>query len=350
MLKINPEFVNKVNGANSLEELFPLVQNAIELEHATIPPYLTALFSFKPNTESAIRTVIHSIVIEEMLHMTIASNILNALGGSPNISDPNFVPNYPTHLPMGIGGSLVVGIEKYSLDLVKNVFMEIEEPEFPLPLKNTDEIETETTYKTIGEFYEALQHKINAIAPDSLPGDPNKQVTSTFFKADQLFPILTKQDAIKAIGIIIEQGEGTNTSPIGTEGEIAHYYKFEELYKCQQLVADPSAPYGYSFTGPIIPFDASNVLPLFPNTKANMLPLGSEERRLLEAFNQTYSNLLYGLHLTFNGNPDNLNNTIGLMFDLRLACQKLAEMPFPGKYGYTIGPSYEFVPPSAPYI
>ena len=96
--------------------------------------YLTALFSFKANTESDIRKVIHSIVIEEMLHMTIAANILNAMGGCPVISRSDFVPNYPTHLPMGIGGSLIVGIEKYSLDVVHDVFMEIEEPENPLSL------------------------------------------------------------------------------------------------------------------------------------------------------------------------------------------------------------------------
>lgn len=346
MLKINPQFVKAITDSGSLEELFPLLQHAIELEHATIPPYLTALFSFKPHTEPAIRTVIHSIVIEEMLHMTIAANILNAIGGSPNISNPDFVPNYPTHLPMGIGGTLIVGIEKYSPDLVKRVFMEIEEPENPLIMLKSAEV----TYRTIGEFYMALQAKINEIAPDILPGDPNKQVTSDFFAPELLFPIFSKTDAINAINIIVEQGEGTTTSPVGTDGELAHYYKFEQLYKGRELVVDPSAQHGYSFTGPIIPFDASNVLPLYPNTKANMLPLGSEERRLLEEFNQTYSNLLFGLHQTFNGQPDNLGNTIGLMYDLRLSCQKLAEMPFPGTYGYTIGPSYEFISPNTKFI
>lgn len=346
MLKINPQFVIDITNSETLQELYPLVQNAIELEHSTIPPYLTALFSFQPNTETQIRTVLHSIVIEEMLHMTISSNILNALGGNPAISNPNFVPNYPGHLPMGIGGSLIVGIEKYTLDVVKNVFMEIEEPEQPIPFKSTAGLEEAPTYKTIGEFYQALQKKIMEIAPEILPGNKDLQVTSSFFSSELLYPIVTKHDAIAAIDIIIEQGEGTTTSPVGTDGELAHYYKFEELYKGRELVADSTAPNGYSFTGPIIPFDASNVLPLFPNTKANMLPLGSEERRLLEEFNQTYSNLLFGLHQTFNGHPDNLNNTIGLMFDLRLSCQKLALMPFPGKQGYTIGPSYEFVPPN----
>lgn len=347
MIKINPEFVKAVNNATKLEELFPWLQNAIELEHATIPPYLTALFSFKPNTETEIRGVIHSIVIEEMLHMTIAANVLNALGGSPAISNAQFVPDYPAHLPMGIGGSsFKVGIEKYSPDLVKTVFMEIEEPEHPLPLKSVQFAKTLPTFNTIGEFYMAIQKKIEELAPDTLPGDPLKQVTSEFFAPNLLYPILKKMDAINAINIIIEQGEGTSTSPTDLEGDLAHYYRFEELYKGKKLVKDPSAPYGYSFSGPPIPFDPTNVQPLFPNTKAAMLAVGTEERRLVDEFNQTYSNLLFGLHHTFNGHADNLNNTIGLMFDLRLTCQKMAEMPFPGKAGYTIGPSYEFVQPN----
>jgi len=343
MLKISPQFVNAIVTAERLEELFPLLQNAIELEHATIPPYLTALFSFKPNTENAIRKVIHSIVIEEMLHMTIAANILNALGGKPDISNPNFVPDYPTHLPMGIGEGLIVGIEKYSPELVKKVFMEIEEPENPLDLKINLQAKALPTYRTIGEFYMALQQKIKEIAPEKLPGDPGRQVTSDFFDPNLLYPILTKDDAISAINIIIEQGEGTTTSPIDEEGEIAHYYRFQELYVGKELIKDPTAPHGYSFSGPEIPFDKNNVQPIFPNTKSNMLSEGSEGRRQVDIFNSTYSNLLNGLHRTFNGEPDYLDNTIGLMFDLRLTSQKLAEMPFPGKEGYTIGPSYEFV-------
>ena len=343
MLKISPQFVNAIVTAERLEELFPLLQNAIELEHATIPPYLTALFSFKPNTETAIRTVIHSIVIEEMLHMTIAANILNALGGKPDISNPNFVPNYPTHLPMGIGEGLIVGIEKYSPELVKNVFMEIEEPEDPLVLNQNLKAAALLSFKTIGEFYLALQEKINEIAPEKLPGDPARQVTSDFFASDLLYPILTKEDAINAINIIIEQGEGTTTSPIDQDGEIAHYYRFQELYVGKELVKDPTAPHGYSFSGSVILFDKNNVQPIFPNTKSYMLTEGSEERRQVDLFNKSYSDLLYGLHRTFNGEPAYLNNTIGVMFDLRLTCQKLAEMPFPGKEGYTIGPSYEFV-------
>jgi hypothetical protein len=341
MLKIRKEFVTKVTQADKLEQLFPMVQNAIELEHSTIPPYLTAMFSLKPGTEREIWQIIHSVVIEEMLHMTIAANILNALGGEPAIDKPGFVPEYPSELPMGIGGDLVVNLAKYSKDQVKDTFMRIEEPENPLVLKALLE-SAEPEYHTIGQFYRALQERIYELAPDVLAGNPKWQVTSSFFSSDLLFPILTKEDAIKAIAIIVEQGEGTSVSPIDLEGEIAHYYLFEELYRGRRLIRDDNAPHGYAFTGPAIPFDPGNVEPLYPNTKSIMFGQGSEERHRVDEFNAAYTSLLRGLHKTFNGYPEHLKNTLGLMYDVKLYGEKLCSLAFPGKAGYTIGPAFEY--------
>ena len=347
MLLIDQQLLRSVTEAEKLEDLFPMLQQAIELEHSTIPPYLTALFSFKPDKGQSIRSIIHSIVIEEMMHMTIACNILNALGGEPIISKPHFVPSYPTHLPMCIGDSLIVGLERYSRELVKDVFMKIEEPNNPLhfPTKKIFAA-VEPEYKTIGDFYVALQAKIKEIAPDILPGEESRQVTSNFFPVDLLYPIRTKEDAINSINTIVKQGEGTPTSPAGVDNTLAHYYKFEELFQGNELVVDPCTPNGYAFYGPEIPFEPADVQPLYPNTKASMFEHGTEERRLIDLFNQQYSNMLHGLHQTFNGRPEKLSSNIGLMIDLRLTCQKMAQMPFPGKNDYTIGPSYEFMPPT----
>ena len=43
--------------------------------------------------------VVHSVFMEEMLHLTMAANILNAVGGSPKIDTPNLLPKFPTYLP-----------------------------------------------------------------------------------------------------------------------------------------------------------------------------------------------------------------------------------------------------------
>ena len=44
--------------------------------------------------------------------MAIDCNILNAIGGTPKIDDPCFVPRYPGHLPGGVG-SLIVGLAPF---------------------------------------------------------------------------------------------------------------------------------------------------------------------------------------------------------------------------------------------
>ena len=341
MLKIDSKFIERVQQSSVIEELYPMLQNAIELEHSTIPPYLTAMFSIKPGKNVEDRKIIHSIVIEEMMHMTIAANILNALGGQPYINNSDFVPEYPGPLPMGIGNGLIVSLEKYSKECVKNVFMEIEEPENPLVFRSAALAVQD--YSTIGQFYLALQKKIQELAPHELPGNKSKQVTSPFFDSSLLFPIYTKDDAINAINIIVEQGEGTSISPLDQDGEIAHYYRFEELFKGKKLVKDDNAPNGFSFSGADIPFDEADVFPIFPNTKISMLTSGTEEWNHMNQFNTSYFSLLAGLHKTFNGEPEMLNNTIGVMYDLKLTAEKLCATPFPDKPGYTIGPSFEYV-------
>ena len=82
------------------------LQFAIELEHATIPPYLTALYSILEGTNDAIRGILRSVVLQEMLHMAMAGNILAAIGGKPDLTKPDFLPVYPTDLPFDIGGLL----------------------------------------------------------------------------------------------------------------------------------------------------------------------------------------------------------------------------------------------------
>ena len=343
MLKINPDIIRGIRSAETASDLYQYLQSAIELEHATIPPYLTAMFSFNKLSNREIWDIIHSVVIEEMLHMTIAANILNSIGGSPLIYAESFVPDYPSQLPMNIGDGLEVSLAKYSKDQVKNVFMEIEMPENPINFPRAKALAEEEEYNTIGEFYQALIDKLKLLPPEDFNQNPEKQVTSKFFSKEVLFEITNFDDAERAINIIIEQGEGTSTSPIdGTDGDYAHYYKFEELYVGKRLIKDDS-PKGYSFTGPDIPFDESKVNNVFENVKAEDVPEGSEERELMDQFNLYYSKLLLGLDQSFNGEPELIDSTISLMYDLKLFGEKLCATPLPSDPSYTLGPSFEFV-------
>lgn len=344
MIKIDPKYLQAAKSATTPQELIELMKQGMKLEHATIPVYLTAMISFKPGANTAINNIIHSVVIEEMLHMSIACNVINALGGTPPVNDPKYIPTFPGPLPLGIGG-LTVGLNPFSLDVVNNTFMEIEEPEDPLnfPVKTTENFAEDLTFATIGQFYRAVQEKIMELVPGPMPGDPSKQMTS-LFPPDQIFPILTGTDAVNALNIIIDQGEGTKQSPLDPEGELAHYYRFAEIYYGKTLVPDKTEPLGYSYSGPAIPFDASGVYPLYPNTTMSDLPDGSEAWQAGRMFSEAYSRLLNALNTTFNGAPTHIDETLGMMYDVKLYGNKLAVMPLPGKTGYNCGPVFEFMP------
>jgi hypothetical protein len=89
----------------SLEELRNHLQYAIGIELATIPAYLYALYSIEEGKNTAVAEVIQSVALEEMLHMTLAANVLNAIGGVPRpdpVTGPeagNPIPVYPAAIP-----------------------------------------------------------------------------------------------------------------------------------------------------------------------------------------------------------------------------------------------------------
>lgn len=113
----------------SVEHLRSDLQTALELEHATIPTYLTALASIKYSYNLEIQRVMKAIIIQEMMHMALVGNILNAIGGEPSLYSKEFIPIYPSRLPGGVQPDLIVPIEKLSLGLIRNIFMKIEQPE-----------------------------------------------------------------------------------------------------------------------------------------------------------------------------------------------------------------------------
>jgi hypothetical protein len=98
----------------------------MKIEHATLPPYLTALYSIRPESNSAAVEVLRVVAVEEMLHLALAANLLNAVGGKPNLVDPCFVPPYPVYLPTG-ERDFEVHLRSFSRDTIKT-FLKIERP------------------------------------------------------------------------------------------------------------------------------------------------------------------------------------------------------------------------------
>ena len=136
-------------GPAGVECLKKSLRAAIKLEFATIPPYLTAMWSIKEPTDP-VKITIFGIVLEEMGHMGLACNMLVALGESPALATPGFVPTFPGPLPGDVHPGLTVGLRRLTPSQLKT-FMDIEYPEGgPITALAA------RAFETIGAFYAAL--------------------------------------------------------------------------------------------------------------------------------------------------------------------------------------------------
>ncbi len=334
MLAIKQLFVDAVKSATKGFDLFAGLQKAIELEHATVPPYLVAAYSLK-GANTGIRNIILDIAREEMLHMAIVCNLLTALGSKANIAGADFVPKYPSSLPMGIQGSLQVGLAKFSLELVRDVFMKIEEPEKPLQFP----MAAGPTFSTIGAFYQALMEKIDELGDAVFIAPVERQVfgPATGFLETRLFPITNVQTALAALDALVSDGEGTTTSPLDSTKQLAHYYRFAAIFHGKELVPDATVPEGYAYRGAAIPFDPAEVFDFPDNAKVADHAPGSVPRQAMEAFNRRYSAVLRDLDATFGGRPELMAPTMAKMVQLR--------GPAAVAISGNVGVSFEYMPP-----
>ena len=181
-----------------------------------------------------------------MLHMLLAGNILKAIGGSPRIAFKEFVPNYPGPLPGTVAGDLQVPLKPFSLQLVEQIFMRIELPENVLEFRVRGAEFESSPARTIGEFYRRIRQtfveKGDAIIVDTTGAH---QPAAQDFAVEQR--VRSAKEAIAAIDLIVEQGEGTETDPHFPDGDdqpdndqLAHYYRFAELVK-GRLKRNPDA-------------------------------------------------------------------------------------------------------------
>jgi hypothetical protein len=351
MIRIEPS-VYALAESGDPEKLKLALQHALELEHATMPPYLYAWFSLG-NKNRPVANILRGVVEEEMLHMLLAGNILKAIGGSPRIAFKEFVPNYPGHLPGTVAGDLEVPLKPYSPQLVEKIFMRIELPENVLEFKILRAELVAKPARTIGEFYRRIR-KTFEDKGDKLIVDKTGtlQPATGQFGAEQR--VRSAKEAIAAIDLIVEQGEGTETDPHFPDGddqpdndELAHYYRFAELVR-GRLKRNPNATpqtppqdrYVYD-SSDRIEFDPSLVLPLPDNPVPGLYPAGSPAEAGNMAFNRLYTKVLQQLHEAFNGTPDRLKDAIGTMQDMRTAALQLVALPIDG--GLHAAPTFSYI-------
>ena len=336
----------------SLDSLRKHLQWAIELEHATLAPYLSALYSIKAGTNVESVEVIKSVFIEEMLHMALAANILNAVGGTPRFDYDGFIPAFPTPLPHG-DGSFLVHLGKFTPEGVRS-FLNIERP------AETDAEPLEENYHSIGQFYSAIIEGLNsccaALGEERVfTGDPSWQLTAetTFYGgAGRLIGVTNLATALEAMEEIVEQGEGLDHGTIfdGDKNmfhpereEVGHYFRFQEILEGRNYQVGDTPDSGP--TGEKFDVDWGAVHNMRSNPDINDYPVDSPAREKMEALAQGYSDMLRMMEKSFAGDPKLFGETVGTMFELRHLILELMEMPS-GDGETTVGPYFAYRPPA----
>ncbi|WP_440906208.1 ferritin-like domain-containing protein [Catenovulum sp. SX2] len=351
---------------NNIDDLYQMLDAAIQLEHATIPPYLTALYSIHPETNIEATQVIRAVLVEEMLHMTLSANVLNALGKHPDLTAEGFVPDFPTYLPDG-EKDFQVSIDKFSPDTL-DTFLNIERPSKQPPdcgctelkgcivrsnhhkfqLKAVKPLKSATySFYSIGDFYDAIIEGIEYLEEQAQQqgktifiGDVKFQVSNKYYYSGggNVVVVTDKDSAIQALDLIKDQGEGHCQQIFDPQGEIAHYYRFEQLKLGQfyQLGDEPGKPTGEKFA-----VDYKAVYPVKQNPKMKDFPQESLLYQAAQKFNYSYFGFLGLVNQAFRGQQDLLLGAVCDMFRLKEHATQLIRNPIPNDPNHNGGPTFE---------
>lgn len=273
-------------------ELQKHLQTALEVELSTVPIYLYTYYSINraPLWEddkkegNVLATfankaggVIMSVVVEEMLHMSLAANILRAIGGKPKVygrSPKKFPTNLPHHEKKDKHGNrFSFDLSKLSADQLEK-FLEIEQPE------KKDAPPEGNHWETLGQFYDYITEKIKLVDPAIFRRHAETQLQESggYYapnNVDTIYPkdafwvkkerkpdaknpsaetarqahftnnedsgdirvIRSIEQAVKAMNIIKHQGEGYSVNDSHHKGddkqdnEESHWYRFHLLHR-----------------------------------------------------------------------------------------------------------------------
>ncbi|TBA52707.1 ferritin-like domain-containing protein [Rhizobium ruizarguesonis] len=338
--------------------LLARLQLALELEWATLPPYLVALLSIRRNANREAADLIRGVAMEEMLHFALVANVMNAVGGQPLVGKSN-CPTYP--LTMFFEGrpfadrAFPINLERFSKTSI-STFMKIEQPQQPV-IKTTSLHEViDVPAPTIGEFYGEIVSLLEEL-DQALPGglftaDRARQLEADYFwGGGGAITIVTDLHSAKtALETVVEQGEGAwpwtqekLATTVGQPLEMGHYYRFTEIFfeRHFNTTDDPGKPP----SGIPMPVDYDAVHPIKGNVQTSDYPAGSKAAELNEAFNRRYTMMLRQLGEAVNGTPNALYTAMmNGMHGMTSIARELMETPVPGSTtGETACPTFEWV-------
>ena len=328
----------------NLKNLQHQLQQAIQLEFYTLPVYLTSLYSIMEGCNVMVYNLIRSVVMQEMLHVALAANLLISVDGHPVIDSADFAPSYPTvGLPGGVLPSLEVRLRRASRRHIYEVFMGIEVPN----VLAIDRPEPEFTENTIGQFYDEIlgcmeeleEEGEDIFRPETIsqqvrwPWDETKLIGKLFVVKD----LSSAREAIEQIQV---QGEGAG--PLDpkdiTTDTMAHFYKFEQIVCQHRLVQQDND--SYTFEGAKIAFDRRGVWPMRDDPGKHGIERNTNCYTEAKVFHHAYRTMLRLLHKSFNGHPETMTEAVKVMEALHVHARKTMYMWF--DQVTTCGPVWDY--------
>jgi hypothetical protein len=230
------------------EQLIHVLTEAAEIEHNLLCSYLYAAFSLKRGVEEGLaapeaaavarwRASVMSVAVQEMAHLALVNNILVAVGGSPHFDRPN-LPVPPGYHPGGFTARLTP-FDKDTLDhflflerpahasITDGVkFVEPRPAREPPPTRITPSSED---YETIGDLYDMIERDLQTLVRRrgaAAFADPSsrRQLDADTVKLPGLMVVRGLEDALRAVHVIVEQGEGARH-----ESSESHFARFRAI-------------------------------------------------------------------------------------------------------------------------
>lgn len=350
-------------------QLTYLLTEAAELEHGIMCCYLFSAFSMKRDVNESITeeqlstvgrwrgTLLH-IAIEEMVHMSLACNLLTAVGGAPHLRRPN-LPTSPRAYPPSFRLELV----PFSRQTLESfVFLERPENQEPgaadqatadlpllLPGKFSDIFSSERQYQTVGHLYRGIEDGLKYLTQKYgeerlFIGPPEAQIANAYFSLPGLIPVTDLASAVAAIEGIVEQGEGARG-----DNKYSHYGRFLTIREefDQILAEDPNFEPGR----PVVrnPY-AMSPNDISDNREVNLMedPLSMDICNLFDGCYEILIQMLGRLLLHTEETEEQLTKlsdiTVGMMMDvIGPLGETLTTLPAGDSYpGLTAGPSFRF--------
>ncbi|MGH3931564.1 MAG: ferritin-like domain-containing protein [Pseudonocardiaceae bacterium] len=331
----------------TLDELRTYLQGALEIEHLTIPPYLSAMYTIRAGTNQDAYYTIRSVVLEEMLHMTLVANLLNAVGGRPRVAHPDFVRSYPARLPYS-ALDVEIPLQHFSPAAMRT-FLLIERPQHfdddPSQQNSSQQNSSQPGqgWTSIGQFYSFIRSGLLALVEEFgetkiFCGRRERQVGPADFynSGGEAFPVTDLTSALLALRVVTEQGEGLRDSIFdsddqlfGEQRQVAHYFRFNEIRTGRTYGPHdiPDAPP----TGPEIDVRWEDAYRIDPN--ASIADYARYDDKAVHqhavAFNDAYAELLAHLEIAFNGLPRFMILGVPAMLRLRDLAARLYHNPHP---------------------